>query len=73
MKTQFTPGPWEAQRYCVVARDPDAMVASAARIPMPGGDATAEANARLMASAPELLAALLAKDETLPDLFCRNK
>jgi hypothetical protein len=59
-----TPGPWHVQgRYIVPADDgPSIGSAVALKAPslkkQPDFDAVAEANARLMAAAPELLAAL---------------
>jgi hypothetical protein len=71
MKTTHTPGPWEAHGQAIYAgdtyvaqcwdetsRELHAYKDAVGNIPVPSNGAEAQANARLMASAPELLSAL---------------
>ena len=51
--TQHTPGPWYAEKFCIWAGD--CFVAGTAT---GQGDPEQQANARLIAAAPDLLAAL---------------
>ena len=57
---KFTPGPWYAEKFCIWAGD--CFVAGTAT---GQGDPEQQANARLIASAPELLAALEATEAKL--------
>ena len=76
MKTDFTPGPWRQTGTNVRTKDGGLICTAAnhwADTTTPGGEK--EANARLIAAAPELLAALewivddweRATERTLPD------
>ena len=60
--TQHTPGPWKAEKYCIWAGD--CFIAGTAT---GQGDPEQRANARLIASAPDLLAACLSALRALED------
>ena len=48
-KSKYTPGPWEARRYCVWGPDAEYVAGTKTGI----SDETQEANATLIAAAPE--------------------
>lgn len=64
-EAQHTPGPWRARNYCVLNDvDMSKLPVTIRRIcncenPVYIGDTQAKANARLIAAAPDLLAALI--------------
>lgn len=60
--TKHTPGPWRAR----ISGDPDVLTSSGDLICAVYTDDLAEADARLIAAAPEMLAALREAASTLP-------
>lgn len=58
MATSHTPGPWEADRVAVWARERRHLICFVETFRGDEDNAEAEANARLIAAAPDLLAAL---------------
>lgn len=74
--SEHTPGPWEVvgSRICTVANDNERITLAKTE---PGGafamSEQQDANARLIAAAPELLAALNAASEWLNDMGCEHE
>lgn len=75
-KPAHTPGPWEVvgSRICTVANDNERITLAKTE---PGGafamSEQQDANARLIAAAPELLEALKAASEWLNDMGCEHE
>lgn len=69
MKTQHTPGPWKISKHCsTLVESGDRSIASAGGYQSVGADAheVNEANAKLIAAAPDLLAILRECVDFLP-------
>ena len=75
-RTEHTPGPWEASpaRRSIIIQTDDLLIAETLnRVGYDQTNEEAEANARLIAAAPELLARLRVAVATIEDLATRYK